>query len=252
MNEFLKFLFNPDVLTNILRPEWIKLYDITYIDTKLIESLQKNSDLLSDLFTNIMVKAQAGNISKENSLNFTKRSVPDYEKSKKITIPEPFNITKPKPKIFQEPIKIEHKFVTKPIPYDEYQKVSLDKMEEKRKERLDVIKDQVFKKYEAIKQFDFETAKRPTNLEKISEEVEKKIKSELQFDKKYANPPKDFSKVSGDVKYNETAILREEYLIQKKKKEEEDELNKILIEKKMIKNTNVGKRKWRKKKIYFV
>ena len=54
----------------------------------------------------------------------------------------------------------------------------------------------------------------------------------MQFNNKYAQPMKDFSKFQGDVKYNETAIIREEYLIDKKKKEEEAALKKILIEKK--------------------
>ena len=40
----------------------------------------------------------------------------------------------------------------------------------------------------------------------------------MQFNNKYAQPMKDFSKFQGDVKYNETAIIREEYLIDKKKK----------------------------------
>jgi hypothetical protein len=43
---------------------------------------------------------------------------------------------------------------------------------------------------------------------------------------------KDFSQYDADVKYNEAAIIIEEYLIDKKNKEEEAALNKILIEKK--------------------
>ena len=43
---------------------------------------------------------------------------------------------------------------------------------------------------------------------------------------------KDFDKYKADVKYNEAAILKEEYLLDKKNKEEENELNRILIEKK--------------------
>ena len=54
----------------------------------------------------------------------------------------------------------------------------------------------------------------------------------IGFDNKYMNPIKDFSKCEADVKYNEAAIIREEYLIDKKNKEEEAALNKILVEKK--------------------
>lgn len=229
MNEFFKFLFNPEILNTVLRPEWIKLYDMGYVDNTLIGGLQKNGELLSDLLTNIMNKAQAGNITTQE--NTFKRSEMSSAKVKKLTIPEPFNITQPKPRVFQPPIQLSHKIISKPIPYEEYHKESLNKLEQKRKDRLEVIKENVIKKYEAIKPIEFETAKRPTNLEKIKQQVEEKMKKDLEFTP-YYNAPKDFSNEPANVKYNETAILREEYLILKKKKQEEEDLNKILIEKK--------------------
>ena len=67
---------------------------------------------------------------------------------------------------------------------------------------------------------------------KIKEEIENEKKKQLQFNNKYSIPLKDFSKCDADVKYNEAAILKEEYLLDKKNKEEEAALNKILIEKK--------------------
>ena len=62
--------------------------------------------------------------------------------------------------------------------------------------------------------------------------VEKNIEESLKFNKNYSNKKIDFNKYKRDVKYNEAAVLREEFLIDKKNKEEEKELNKILIEKK--------------------
>lgn len=112
---------------------------------------------------------------------------------------------------------------------------------------LNIKNQEVLKKYEIVKTPEFETAKRPVNLPKIKEEVEKKREAELQFNKKYCNPPKDFSNKQAIVKYNETAILREEYLIQKKKKKEEEELNKIIIEKKDSKEFERWKREQEEK-----
>ena len=43
---------------------------------------------------------------------------------------------------------------------------------------------------------------------------------------------KDFSKAPAEIKYNEAAIIKEEFLIKKKLKQEEDDLNRIIIEKK--------------------
>ena len=108
----------------------------------------------------------------------------------------------------------------------------MKEINEKKKEHLEIIKNSIRKRNEKDKGFDLRTDKRPTNFEKVRDEVENKIKSTLQFDNKYTIPLKDFSKYDADVKYNEAAIIREEYLIDKKNKEEEAALNKILIEKK--------------------
>jgi hypothetical protein len=232
MNEFFKFLFNLDNLNNILRPEWIKLYDMEYVDNQIITGLQKNWELLSDMLSNIMTRAQGILLPTQTSKNIS-NSLGDKNNSnssKKVTIPEPFNLTKPKHKIIQPPLQISNKVQTKPVPYDEYQKESLQKLEEKRKNRLEVIKDNVIKKYEMVKPIELETAKRPTNIEKIRKQVEEDFQKQLEF-----TPYKavmDFQNKPGDVKYNEAAILREEFLIQKQKKLEEDRIEKILIEKK--------------------
>ena len=114
-----------------------------------------------------------------------------------------------------------------------YKKTSLDEIEKERKNRLEVIKKNIIERTKKDRSLlTLETENRPTNLEKIKEEVENDIQKTLQFNNKYCRPLKDFSKLKGDVKYNETAIIREEFLIDKKNKEEEAALNKILIEKK--------------------
>jgi hypothetical protein len=151
---------------------------------------------------------------------------------KKVTIPVPFNLSENKPRILQEPMAIPNQLKFKPLPLADYHKTSLNDINEKRKEHLQLIKNNIIERNEKVKGFDLKTDKRPTNIEKVREEVENKIKSTLQFNNKYMNPIKDFSKCEADVKYNETAIIREEYLIDKKNKEEEAALNKILIEKK--------------------
>ena len=231
MNEFYKFLFNPEILNNILRPEWIKLYDMTFVETKIIGNLLKNSELLNEFLNSIQNKSMGEiQISKEtNNLNYSKNS--EKKEKKKIVI-EPFNLTQPKPKIIKEPIKIPNKIEVKDIPYDSFQKNTLQKLEEKRKDRLEIIKENIIKKYDAAKFVELKTSGRPTNIDKISKEINDKREQELQFDKKYHIPLKDFNSIPANVKYNETAILREEHLINKKKKQEEEELNQILIEKK--------------------
>ena len=148
--------------------------------------------------------------SKLKPSNLEKDSKSPRKLNKKITIPEPFNLSVNKPKILQEP-----------------------NIENERKNRLEIIKKNIIERTVKDRNlYTMESDNRPKNLEKIREEVENEIQKTLQFNNKYCTPLKDFSKFKGDVKYNETAIIREEYLIDKKNKEEQAALNKILIEKK--------------------
>ena len=225
------------MLKNKLRDQWIKILDYNYVDNDIIGKLLETKKTIDDLLTFVLNKARAGNLSstKDSSngskeTNAMKQST--QSKPKKVTIPEPFNLTKPKPRVIQEPIPISNKFVMNPIPIEEFKKTSLKKLEEEKKERLEIIKKNVLEKYQKEKPIKFKTDERPMNLEKVKEEVEKKIESTLQFNNKYVNPPKDFSSIPADVKYNEAAILREEKLINQKQKEAEAELERLLIEKK--------------------
>ena len=208
---------------------------MTYIDTKIIENLLKNAEILSDLLSKIMQKAIGAEFhaSKEDiniNLNQSKNSE-NKKELKKIQV-KPFNLTQPKLKVLQEPIKIPNKIKAKEMPINLYKKKSLKKLEDERKERLESINKTIIKKYKSSKTLELKTAQRPTNIEKISKDVNEKRQQELQFDMKYHQPLKDFTKITANVKYNETAILREEHLIKKKQKEEEAELLKILVEKK--------------------
>ena len=272
INEFFTFLFDEEVLRERLRPGWIKLYDFKYIDNEIIEGLLKLKIKLNEIIDFILKKAKVGNITinenstitgthsgkeKSNLTEFEKKesefNLPDINKkresnpkkisvkkraqsARKITVPKPFNLSENKPRIFQDPIEMNCHFIQKPVPIGNYKKTSLKEIEEKRKNRLEKIKQNTLNKYNILKPFNFESDKRPSNKEKIKEEVEKQIESTLQFNKKFYNPPKDYSKIPADIKYNETAIIKEEYLIEKKRKEEEEALNKILIEKKDTKD----------------
>ena len=259
MNELFTYLFDENVLKNKLREKWIKLYDFNFVDKDIIGGLLTTKKNISDLLTFIYNKATASHLSvdeKEESAPLPEtvgpsttvgtKSKPEetkggqkFEKelskpklNKKVTIPVPFNLSENKPRVLQEPMAISNQIKIKPLPLANYKKTSLKEIEEKRKEQLQIIKNNIIEKHKKAKTFDLQTDKRPTNIEKIRDEVENKIQSTLQFDNKYMNPIKDFSKCDADVKYNEAAIIREEYLIDKKNKEEEAALNKILIEKK--------------------
>ena len=254
MNELFTYLFDEDVLKNKLREKWIKLYDFNFIDNEVIGGLLNTKKNLGDLLIFIYNKATASNLPVEtkesplpqseigiatttlktkSKLEETKEGKITKSKSvKKVTVPVPFNLSQNKPRVLQEPMAISNQVKFTPLPLANYKKTSLKDIENKRKEHLQLIKNNIIERREKDKGFDLKTDKRPTNFEKVKDEVENKIKSTLQFNNKYLNPKIDFSKYEADVKYNEAAIIREEYLIDKKNKEEEAALNKILIEKK--------------------
>ena len=68
MNEFLTFIFDEEILKNLLRPEWIKYYDFNYVDKKIIGGLMKTKFLIQDLLDFILNKAKVGNITNEQKI----------------------------------------------------------------------------------------------------------------------------------------------------------------------------------------
>ena len=258
MNELYTFIFDEEVIEKELKPKWLKIYDPTYVETK-IEELLKNKETLVDLSEFLLSKAKVGIFDKEEEeekkeLNETNDNIDNITKTatnlystqgnfqKKKTqvieplsrkkkkhppiITEPFNLTENKPRKFIEPTPIEINFKMKPLPLANYQKTSLKQLEDERNERLEKLR-----KRTLCEPFDFKTEKRPMNYDKIKEEVEKKFNETIDFDKKYSIKLPDFTKKNADVKYNEAAIIREEFLIDKNKKEIEKEMNRRLIEK---------------------
>ena len=218
------------------------MYDHNYIDNDIIQGLIQKKEKLNDIFISIDKKIMM-NQEELNKLSGKKDDLPVLKSftnsksankifNKKLTIPQPFNLSLNKPKLLQEPICISNNFKALPIPKN-LKNISLEKIENNRNKRIKTLKEEIIERTEKDrKTLTLETEKRPTNIEKIRNMVEKNIEESLKFNKNYSNKKIDFNKYKGDVKYNEAAVLREEFLIDKKNKEEEKELNKILIEKK--------------------
>ena len=153
-------------------------------------------------------------------------------RNKKLTIQEPFNLSVNKPRLLKEPLHISNTIKALPIPKN-LKSLSLEKLEDERNKRLNFIKQNILERTEKDrKMFKLETENIPNNINKIRNLQEQKLMKELQFNKVFAKPMKDFDRYKADVKYNEAAILKEEFILDKKIKEEENELNRILIEKK--------------------
>ncbi len=156
MNEFFKFLFDPNIQAKYLRPEWIKLYDYLFIDNTLLDNLKKNAEFYSDLIHSVYTRASGGlalvkpkQITTSENLDdeSIQPEMTERQAKKIITIPQPFNLTKPKPKVFKEPIQMDNQFKIKyKLKLEDYHKNNLEKIEEQRKERLNSVRNVRFSK----------------------------------------------------------------------------------------------------------
>lgn len=57
MNVFLQFVFNTDNLREFVRDEWMTLYDFTYIDEKIIGSVEKNLPNVAEILKKVELRA---------------------------------------------------------------------------------------------------------------------------------------------------------------------------------------------------
>ena len=57
MHTFLQFCFNADKLRELCRDEWSQIYDLSYIDDKVIGGIEKNLPNVSDILARVERKA---------------------------------------------------------------------------------------------------------------------------------------------------------------------------------------------------
>ena len=243
MLELFGFLFNEQILQNKIRDKLITLFDYNYIDKEIIQGLIRKKETLTDLIKFLEQKVKITQESLNIETKKTKKDLPliknfSYSKSvnklrkKKLTIQEPFNLSVNKPRLLKEPMHISNTIKALPIPKN-LKSISLEKLENDRNKRLKILKQNIQERDEKdSKLFKLETENIKNNIDKIRNLEEQKLLKDLKFNMIFTKPMKDFDKYKADVKYNEAAILKEEFILNKKNKEEEKELNRLLIEKK--------------------
>lgn len=150
MNVFLLFAFNAEQLREHLREPWMSVYDYQYIDDEIIGGVERNLPSITEILKQVEKRAtgkitsslsiasqsQAGDTSggyapAESKVGFTERSGLDQNNTfmsvegvdaheKKVTKPEPFNLTKPKPKMIPVPEAIKREVKANPVPKTHY------------------------------------------------------------------------------------------------------------------------------------
>ena len=165
MHVFMQFAFNADLLRECLREEWMTLYDYQYIDDKIINGVERNLPSVANILTQVEKRATGKiasalsiassqqhaestemgetetKMSKGDSMimDGTKEKVDEVlsdggEPVKKATEFQPFNLTKPKPKMIPPPEQIKREITAKPVPTGMFKK-SLADIENEKKER---------------------------------------------------------------------------------------------------------------------
>lgn len=142
MNVFLQFIFNADALREHVRDEWIKLFDYNYIDDKIIAGVEKHLPSVLEMLITIEKKSMgvtqssfAMAAAKSGDDILIKSLMEDKSTKKSPTKPQPFNLTKPKPKMIEEPVPLQRELKANPVPKALYRKTLADIEKEKEERR---------------------------------------------------------------------------------------------------------------------
>ena len=217
MNVMLQFLFDGNMIEQYLRPEWIKIYDPSYIDDVVIGNIEANLSEVAELLNTISEKATGTKT--ELTKQFSKKEDDEEARKRewKPTKPEEFNLTKPKPKAAPEPFIIERRVEVNPVP-KYINKTTLSEIEAEKLSRRKKIEQETQMKYalEATSQAPvLETHKRPGNLEKLKAEIEAKRAAEMQ-DRPKITKTRPKEDPNAEVKLTMAAIIKEEAIIKRK------------------------------------
>ena len=137
MHVLLQFLLNEDILREHVRDAWCEIYDFEFIEQIISKNAGRALEM-ADLLDFLSNKATGhGTIIK----------VEDEIKEKKYTIPEPFNLTKPKPRKLPKYIVLERKIKVNPV-QDVIYKNSLEQVMENNRKRKELIKEHTINKYD--------------------------------------------------------------------------------------------------------
>ena len=190
MSVFLKFLFSEENLQQWLRPEWLKLYEPSFVDEQLIGKclvFVPHVEKLREALEGQMASEAAA---KEAAAEAARALAEGRGGQGKHTTPEPFNITKPAVRLAPAPEhEIEATYKANEVP-----KTTAPGFKPKEWAAIDAAKDKnrliVKAQYsDPTKQpFKLKAVERPNNLEKVRKEVEAAREAECDFDGPKANP----------------------------------------------------------------
>ena len=144
VNTLFQWIFNPQILTDYAREGWMADYDFEWIDNNIITGVRKNLPMLQDLIDEVEIKAtgkkkQLAEEEEKERQNPTRPIGFTITKERKVTVPKPFTLHKPKIRELPEPLVIEKRVKVNVVP-EFIKKRTLEKIHKENVKRKESVK----------------------------------------------------------------------------------------------------------------
>jgi len=216
MSNIISYLFNKENLWSCLRADWIKIYDLSYVEDEIIAGIEMYIKEADRYLGDLQLKAQglaAAQAMKEEAMKSGRVGLREVEQ-RSLTAPHSPNITRPRPPKLPEPIKITQTVEIHDVP-SYLNRTSVSMLKEESAKRLAEVRTKTVAKYDEKDLFNLHETKYGKKLEDLRREKEAEEAKLLAFDSSFVNEPPDFSQIKGKVRLNAAAILREDALYKK-------------------------------------
>jgi len=202
------WLFKPQNLKDFCRDEWLKLYDVPFVED-VIATVATWKDDVAELMETLEEKVFLSKKKEEAEAGAWAAG----SKSATGTVPVPFKLSEAKAKPLPANTEPPPPVKPKPIPASTYKRGPTSEQE-----AIETMKLENREKLVKLEPFVLKTTERPETLPRAKEQAEAELQATLRFDgtkAKPAPPPP-----AAAVRLNAAAVLREDALYKKKQAEE--------------------------------
>ena len=235
---FLRFCFSPEQLECWVKDEWIKSYDLAWVETHVIGVVSKYARRCSSLVASLSAlafgrggggggggnqspgsagpgagspaMASSASLASSTSSALAEGKLAAYVKPP--TVPQPFNITPARPTRVPEPLRIKQEIVARAVPAW-LGKRSLEQIAAERAASKHEVHAATLAKYHSGHEFKLHETR--DTLTRLVEERDRQL--ELQAGRRFvAKAPPDFGATPAPVRMNAAAVLREDALYKRK------------------------------------
>ncbi|XP_078070017.1 cilia- and flagella-associated protein 99 [Mustelus asterias] len=213
MHQFLRFFFDSLNLTSWIKDEWCQIYDVAYVNQKLIDPLLSWLPDINNLIDHLS-KLLVNKISKK-------------KESQPVTVPKEFNITKPKPQSIPMPEEIPLLQVQRKIPRSTYEPP-------KEQQLLEILKKKNRHRAEGhlmeanTDTFHCAMTRESNYKRRVLSEIMKEEEAKIKHKVRKARPVPSQMMENIPIKLNTAAILRENVLYERRVKEELQRIDQLI------------------------